>query len=51
MHGKMIEYELLIKLCLFSTIKANGKKKKKFQQWNKNLSYYLYNVVYSSKHP
>ena len=27
MHGKMIEYELLIKLCLFSTIKANGKKK------------------------
>ena len=26
MHRKVIEYELLINLYLFSTIKANGKK-------------------------
>ena len=25
-HGKTIEYELLINLCLFSTVKVNGKK-------------------------
>ena len=49
MHEKAIEYELLINLCLFSKKKKANGKKKKIQQWKKNLSYYLYNVVDNAK--
>ena len=49
MHGKAIEYELLINLCLFSIKKKKQMEKKKIQQWKNNLSYYLYNVVDNAK--